>query len=139
VEEVDGSNGPSKRVAHAASIEEKPFGTAQRVPVTRCQTAGKHGCRVGWVPPGSHEPSAHESRHGMSGTHADGRDSHLRVWEPPRPSGNGRKATGRGDTDRLLTRGKLRRVVRRAEGDQVIGDKTDSFVGNQEAGARQTR
>jgi hypothetical protein len=51
------------------------------------------------------------------------------VWEPPRPSGNNRKATGRGDTDRLLTRGKLRRVVHREEGDQGTGDLTDSFVG----------
>jgi hypothetical protein len=29
---------------------------------------------------------------------------------------NGKRATGRGDTDRLLTREKLRRVTHRAEG-----------------------
>jgi len=45
-----------------------------------------------------------------------------------RPSGNDRKATGRGDTNRLLTRGKLRRVAHRAEGAWDGDVEANSFV-----------
>jgi len=58
----------------------------------------------------------HECRDAGSDQHVDGRGPHLRVRKSRRASGNDRKATGRGDTDRLLTRGKLRRVSHRAEG-----------------------
>jgi len=87
---------------------------------------GDMGAELWRTPPGDRESSAHEDRHGRSGTHADGRGLHQPVWDLREPSGNGRKATGRGDTDRLLTRGKLRRVVHRVEGDQKTGGTADS-------------
>lgn len=116
-----------------------PSRTAQRMQAIRCQAAGKRGRGAAWDLSRNRESSAHEGRYGRSGTHVDGRGSHLRVWEPQEPSSNGRKATGRGDTDRLLTRGKLRRVAHRVEGDQETGKRRIHPTKTQEADARQTR
>jgi hypothetical protein len=115
--------------------------TESRVPVTRGRTVETmtHE-RVHLSPQGRGEEarSGMERRHGRSG-------ARRWTWLAPqgagtqRPSGNDRKATGRGDTDRLLARGKLRRVSHRAEGDWDEEVEANSFVEASPPGARQTR